>query len=317
MEPFDGRTVIAVGLALHELDTAETAATDSETDARAGLLLCGCGAKDGLDSLLGCRRLLFGRIEDQSLWFQASELDRVRRGGTVRLEAIVVSGRSRALEREGVLLLDSTIPMLSWSFPITIEVKYTASILVLVHNLLVHIHNAFFSEYFQLFLLLLGGVSDYYVVQTCLGRVLLLGELQIWRSRVFDLVILSKRAIRLVNLRKLHMRARRRLLFLGRVCVLHRRLQVLRLKLLDVGEVRLEALRRREELRIALGSSQVSRGCQIDCGLQLYLAGVDRLVMLIFCVYHQRVTAHVALLDRLVAVDHHLVVLERALEADR
>lgn len=75
MELLDGWTVVAVCLTLHELDAAETAATDSEADAGAGLLLRGRGAEDGLNALLGRRRLLFGRIEDQGLWLQAGELD--------------------------------------------------------------------------------------------------------------------------------------------------------------------------------------------------------------------------------------------------
>lgn len=81
----------------------------------------------------------------------------------------MIAGGSRALEREGVFLLDTAVGVLGWDLPVAVEVEDTASVLVLVLHLLVHIQNAFFSEYFQLFLLLLGGVSDYYVVEACLG----------------------------------------------------------------------------------------------------------------------------------------------------
>lgn len=95
------------------------------------------------------------------------------------MEAVVVAGGSCALESEGVLLLDSTILMLRRRFPVAIEVKYTAPILHLVLDLLVHIHDTFLSQYLQLLLLLLRGISDYYVVQARLRRsVLLLLEVQ-------------------------------------------------------------------------------------------------------------------------------------------
>lgn len=61
---------------------------------------------------------------------------------------------------------------------------------------------------------------------------------------IVDLVVFGQGAIRLVNLRKLHIWTGRHLLLLGRrrLRVLDRGLQVLRLQLLDVGEVRLQAL---------------------------------------------------------------------------
>lgn len=176
---FDGWAVLGVGVALHQFDATEAAAADPEADAGPSLLLRGRGAEDGL-SLLGRWGLLLGRIEDERLGFYAGQLDRVGRGGAVRLEALVVAGRSRTLKGEGVLLFDSTISVLNMSFLIAIEIQYAASVLVLIDLLsLLQIHDALLGQYLQLFLLLLGGVADYYVVKDCFAVVLLLFHLQI------------------------------------------------------------------------------------------------------------------------------------------
>lgn len=97
---------------------------------------------------------------------------------------------------------------------------------------------------------------------------------------------------------------------------------MLRLQLLYVGKVGFEALggciQSWAILTIALWSSQVGSGRQVtNRGLQLYFAGVDRLIILILGMQDEGMPAHLALFDRLVAVDDHLVVLEGALEADR